>query len=81
MKLTASIVYPMLNLHIPIPNAVFLIICITKVKVRKKLIKLIHMENLHKSIFSLVLDSNNPIPQKTIMNNPIVLQLSPVVGN
>ena len=47
-----------------------------KSKSEKKLMKLIRMEDLHKSIFSLVLDSNNPIPQKTIMNDPIVLQLS-----
>ena len=43
--------------------------------------KLIHMENLDRSIFFPKFDSDNVISRKATMNETIVLQLSAVVGN
>ena len=58
-----------------------LIICISKIKVRKKPMKLIHMENLHRSIFLLTFDCENAISWEATMNETTALQLSAVVGN
>ena len=43
--------------------------------------KLIHMENLHRSIFFLTFDSDNAISWEVTMNETDVLQPSAVVGN
>ena len=53
----------------------------SKSKPRKKPMKLIHMKNLHRSIFFLTFDSDNAISQEATLNETTALQLSAVVGN
>ena len=43
--------------------------------------KLIHMKNLHRSIFFLTFDSDNAISQEANLNETTALQHSTVVGN
>ena len=43
--------------------------------------KLIHVENLHRSIFFPTLDSDNAISREATMNETTALQLSAVVDN
>ena len=64
-----------------IKKYVILVICITKIKVRKKPMKCIYVENLHRSIFFLMFDSVNAISREATMNETTALQLSTVVGN
>ena len=64
-----------------IKKYVILVFCITKIKVRKKPMKFIHVENLHRSIFFPTFDSDNPISREATMNETTRLQLSAVVGN
>ena len=58
-----------------------LIFCITKIRVTKKPMKFIHVENLHRSIFFPTFDSDNAISWEATMNETTALQLSAVVGN
>ena len=57
------------------------VFCITKIKVRKKPMKFIHVENLHRSIFFPTFDSDNAISREATMNETTALQLSAVAGN
>ena len=43
--------------------------------------KLIHMKNLHRSIFFLTFDSDNAISEEATLNETTALQHSTVVGN
>ena len=47
----------------------------------KKPMKVIHVENLDRSIFFPMFDSDNAISGEAIMNETTVLQLSVVVSN
>ena len=55
-----------------IKKYVILAICITKIKVRKKPMKLIHVENLHRSIFFPTFDSDNTISGEATINDHCV---------
>ena len=58
-----------------------ILVCITKIKVSKKPMKFIHVENLHRSIFFPTFDSNNAISRQATMNETTAPLLSAVSGN
>ena len=64
-----------------IKKHVILVICISKIKVGKKPMKLTCMENLYRSIFFSTFGSDNAISREATMNETTALQLSAVVGN
>ena len=64
-----------------IKQYIILVICITNIKARKKPMKLIHIENLHRSVIFPTFDSDNAISREATMNETIALQLSEVLGN
>ena len=80
-KLIAWLHWVIIHYLWDIKKYVILVSCITKIKDMKKPMKVIHVENLDRSIFFPMFDSDNAISGEAIMNETTVLQLSVVVSN